>query len=277
MAEVDAGAVAPVVPVAPASTDAPAPESTAEQVVETPEQPETPDEPRLTQSEVNKIVAKRVAQAERNAAKVARAEARAEYAERQLLERTQVQQPQPQAGEPKQSDFTDYEEYLLARAEWRFDQKQAKRTQDTDAQRQERESHDAMSARAEKARSALSKAAAKYDDFEEVITGNYPCTEAMTAYIAEAATDGGELAYHLGTHVDEAKRIANLPPAKQIVELHILESKLNAAPAPTKVPAPIVPNAGRASVEKRLEDAQTQEEFNAIRRRQIAARKGAWK
>lgn len=264
MADVDVGVAAPVVP---ASTDAPAPVSTADSVVESADKPESKPERTFTQKEVNEIAARRAAQAERSALKIARAEARAEVAERQLQDRARPSSEasgEPQSNDPKFKG--DYEKFLIAKAKYEFKQDQAAEREaserTTNTQQQQRD----FAQRAEQTRNAMSKAAEKYVDFEEVITGNVPFTEPMAAYIAEAAKDGGELAYYLGTHIDEAKRISQLPPARQIVELHALETKMTAPPKPTNTPAPIVPNGSASAGNKKdWKEMSTEEHIKAYR------------
>jgi hypothetical protein len=219
MAEVDAGAFAPEVPVTPAADAAPAPESTADPAAATEAKPEAPERT-FTQKELDEIVQKEKARVERRAERK-RLEADADRYKREAEELRQRIAPQPskQEGEPQQKDFTDYEEYLLAKAVYRLEHKQAalraqsERTEAT--QRNERD----LSEYARHVQTRVSKAAAKYPDFQEVIEGGV-YTQPMTAFIADVAKDGGELAYHLGTHRDEAIRIAQLPQAQQIVEMH---------------------------------------------------------
>lgn len=55
-----------------------------------------------------------------------------------------------------------------------------------------------------------------------------PCSPMMADYLAE--TDkAGELAAHLGSNPHEARRIADLPPARQAIELAKIEGKLSSA------------------------------------------------
>lgn len=265
MADAAPGVVAPIEPVAPAPQGVPDPSSTAEHDTEAPAGGDKPDasqaEKTLTQSEVNKIVAKARAQESRRAEKLANERAEALYYKR-LYEQSQAKQPDPPEGEPQQKDFTDYEEFLLAKAEWRFEKKQAasreKSEREGSAQREQR----GMAEYAQQVRSKMNAAAAKYDDFQDVIDAGV-FTQPMTAFIAEVAKDPGELAYHLGNHREEAIRISQLPPAAQIVQMHLLEAKMTAAPAPTKAPAPIVPNGGQARVTKDWNDMTTAEHVKA--------------
>lgn len=62
--------------------------------------------------------------------------------------------------------------------------------------------------------------------------------------LATTSDAGAKLIHHLGTDLDEAARIAALPPVQMARELTRLEFKLSQAPAPkpvSRAPAPITP------------------------------------
>lgn len=93
----------------------------------------------------------------------------------------------------------------------------------------------------------MSDAAEKHDDFYEVVIEGaeqnlWPCTTDMNAAIMESDI-AGEIAYHLATNPDEARRIAALTPHSQAREIGKLEAKLSAAPAPQQKPAKTLTNA----------------------------------
>jgi len=86
----------------------------------------------------------------------------------------------------------------------------------------------------------------KYPDYEEKVHNDkLPISEAM-ADVIKASNIGPELAYHLGSNIDEAKRISKLSPLLQAKELGVIEFRLANKPAPrtTKTPAPIRPLKG---------------------------------
>ena len=89
-----------------------------------------------------------------------------------------------------------------------------------------------------------------------------------------AASDAGaKLLHHLGRDLDEAARIASLPPVLMARELTRLEIKLGQTPAKpvSKVPAPIAPISGTSGGSKdpsEMSDA----EFAKWRKAQIAQR-----
>lgn len=276
MAEGEAGAVAPIAetPVAaPAAT--PVPESTAEQV-ESPEgqQPEAAPEKTLTQSEVNKLIAKEKAQAEKRALKIARAEAERDLYKRQLEERTaQPAREQPQ-GRPRQEDFAGrpWDDYLDAVADWKFEQRMAKERetsqQKTTEQRQQRQAE-------ENARyvheNIIAKGQAKYaEEFDRVFEVE-GITEPMVASAADLP-NGADVLFHLSTDDAERLRIAALRPAQQAFALKDLSAKLAAPPKPTQTPAPIRPTGGPASPVKSLSDliGGSQEDFEKRRKAHLA-------
>lgn len=264
MPEAQAGVVAPEVPVVPAADAAPAPESPADQESEVPSGDEQPSKPAktYTEDELQKALQKRLGIESRRLERIARAEARAEHAERQLQERNQPQRQAQPSGEPQEKDFKDYEAFLIAKAkhEFREEQKQAER--ETHAQTEHRQALQ----RAERMREKITAAAEEFPDIEEIVNGNVPFTQPMVAFF-EDSKHAGKLMHHLGTNVKEAARIADLSPAAQFRELVALESKLAAPAKPTNTPAPIVPNRGNSSGAKSIGDliGGSQEDFEKHR------------
>lgn len=271
MSEITTGQDAPVETVAPAT---PAPEPTAGQVSEAPQGDTPAAEKMLPQSEVDRIVSKTRAQEQRRLEKRLREQVRAEVErdlyKQQLETRNAPQQPQ---GKPQPQDFKDYESYVEALSDWKVEEKLKTR-----AEQQERETREQAQARmarerADAANSSISKAREKYDDFDDVaLSEDLPISEPMAAFIAEHPEVGGELAYYLGSHREEAARIYKLSPVRQIVEMESLKAKLAAPPTPTRTPAPITPNKSTASVEKDPKD-MSYDEFVKWRRRSIAQRR----
>jgi len=218
-------------------------EETAPSEVESKPEPEVKPERVFTQKELDEILQKRLAKESRKIERYSRAEAEL----RVLKEQMQPKAEPVNHGEPKPEQFKDYESYIEAVTDWKVEQKfkgfQAQSEQER--QRQEQAQHEA------KLRDNLNKAAAKYEDFEDVVTNpEIPITLAMRDAIGESDI-GGDIAYHLGTNVQEAVRIANLSPIAQVRAILDLESKLKAPKkVTTDAPAPIVPNAGKGKVAK---------------------------
>lgn len=86
---------------------------------------------------------------------------------------------------------------------------------------------------------AQAAARSKYADYDEVVTeganeGKWPCSPAM-AHAIKTSEAGPDVAYHLATHPDDARRIAALDQASQFREIGKLEGRL-AAPTPKEPP-----------------------------------------
>lgn len=264
MSEVQTGASTPVETPVAANTATPTPETTAGQESQV-QTPEAPQEKMLTQSEVNKLVAAEKAKAARRAERIANERAEALYYKR-LYEQTQ--QPQQRESVVKQpTDFKTYEEYVEYRIEQALEHRMKAREQESQTQRQQREAQE-QSARL---RERLSEGASEFDDFEEVALADHvPISTAMAAAISESDIPA-KLAYYLGSHLDEAKRIHALPPTKQVREISKIEDQLTSTPKPKPAPEPIKPNSGNASTEKPI-DEQDYDSFVKTRHRQLAAK-----
>lgn len=273
MAEGDVGAVAPIVPLVPASTDVPAPDSTADQGTDGNEAPDAPPERTFTQKELDEIVSKRAAQAERRARKDGRLEAERDFWRQQAEARTQQQQPpktEP-AGKPIPSQFQDYESFTEALAEWKVDQKLSKAREEGERAAREQQAQRSTQERVQSVQTNLvSVGQAKHSDFVEVTTADgVAITDAMLAAAERLKEAGAEALYHLGQYPEESQRIARLPDIEQVWELKDLATKLKAVPASTKTPAPIVPNRGSSAGSKSMLD-MNQDEFEKHRKARLA-------
>lgn len=247
MADVEVGAVAPVEPVAPAT---PAPEVPADQESAAPQEGEQQEKPEktYTESEHRKALQERLGREQRRLERVARAEAERDLYRKQLEELQRPQRTDQPAGEPRPEDFQGktYEEFTKAQIAYALQQERAKWERESQEQQQHRQALEAAKA----ARERLKPAESKYPDFKEVaLADEVPITQPMAAFIATRDT-GGDVAYYLGSNLDEAHRISRLSPVDQVLALRDLETKLSAAPTPTKTPPPIVPNAGKVTSKK---------------------------
>ena len=132
--------------------------------------------------------------------------------------------------EPKADDFQSYDDFLVAKAEHKV-----------------RQSLKAEQAKAEQAKTEQSfrerelqwekrkdEAAERYEDFEDVaLSEDVPISPAMADTIKDS-DKGADLAYWLGSHRDEAVRIAKLSPLAAARELGKIEASLS-SPAPRRV------------------------------------------
>ena len=197
----------------------PAPEQEATTAPE-PELQQSDDAPAkvFTQEELDAIVSKRLAKAERKWAKMQAPSA-----------------PVVPVTPPSLDQFGTVDEYAEARAE------QILQTRQQQARHSEIVS--AYQDREEDARD-------KYEDFEQVAYNpNLPITTVMAQTI-QASEIGPEVAYYLGANPKEADRISRLEPMIQAKEIGRIEAKLVTDPPvkkSTSAPSPISPVTARNS------------------------------
>lgn len=181
-----------------------------------------------------------------------------ERAERQrlttLLERTLGQpqpQQQPQKKPPTRDQFTDIEDFFVARSEYAAEQRAAQIVEQQFRSMNERQQQDAMQRQAQGMVESFNQrreAGMKdYPDFAEVIAeaSDMPVGNAAAA-IAEAENPAGVM-YYLAKHRDQAERIASLSPLKAAIEIGRIESGLKAKPQVSTAPAPGKPVGSKPS------------------------------
>jgi hypothetical protein len=244
-----------------------APSVVSENASDEPNQTEKTDEEKVTPEQAAK---KGQARLERKLNKLyrerAEAQARADLLERQLQERTKVEQ-QP-SGRPKFEEFNyDPEKYSEALEKWASENAvksiEAKRTQEAQQAAQK-----ALATSWEK---KVARAEDKYDDFDTVVGDLKPTTPWAHAVIQ--ADNGDDVAYHLGKNLAEAQRIAALDPITQILEIGRLSAKLAAAPPQKQVlsnaPKPITALQGGTGGAKGEPDINDTEKWIKWRQKQV--------
>jgi hypothetical protein len=198
------------------ATAAPEPEIAAP--VET--QPESPKS--FSQEELDAAIGKRLAREQRKWEREAR----------------QAEAPKPVPVEhvtPEQ--FTTTEEYVEALTT-------SKAQQIVQQQQYAKQQQELLGSYHEKEEDARGR----YEDFEQVAYNpKLPITNVMAQTI-QAADNGPDIAYYLGTNPKEADRIARLTPILQAKEIGRLEAKVASEPATKRTssaPAPISPVTAR--------------------------------
>lgn len=144
--------------------------------------------------------------------------------------------------EPVPGDYQDYEEYLMARAEYRVGQRiqqERREAEQARAQEQLQESRKAFDGRMNTARD-------RYADYDEVVAPvlsdrDFPISEAMAEAIM-SSDKGADLAYWLGSHRDEAQKLSRLSPVAAARELGRIEATLQSPQRRTETKAPNPPN-----------------------------------
>ena len=237
MSENQEGVDAPdggIVPAADASLEktadegAKAPSAEAEAIEPSPEQ----------------IEAEKAAEEDRRQKRRERRE-RSRQAKREKLDALERIRGQNAGEPPKEEDFTDYNDFVAARAVYAY------RTEDrtqavTEAEAHAKEAEEAERAAIQEEWAAQATAAkAKYADFEQVAY-TAPISDEVADVIATSEM-GAEIAYHLGKHPDQAARISSLHPVDAAREIGRIEARFSAPPPPkqtTTAPPPPKPLGG---------------------------------
>lgn len=189
---------------------------------------------------------------------------------------------QPEIKKPRYSDFDTEEEFDAAVHDYHkkvaAQEQETQRRQETqqeEARRKQAESNQA----AQKFVSDLQKEKANYDGIDDVMKDEAFAliTQQMSPDIIaliQSSDKNVALTYHLGTHLDEAERIATLPPVRAARELALLESRLE-LPTPKTIsnaPDPIKSANGKTVTEKDP-SKMTDKEFAEWRKKTMANRR----
>lgn len=240
--------------------------------IEAPASGETlPEAKTFSQEEVDAIVAKRLAKAERKR-------------EREIAAMRPAEAPQaPQApttgdlAPPKLTDYTDEAAYYKAVDEYADKKAERKAQQQAEEQRKaqtQRERQEMILKHAEREDEAT-------EEFPDYVQVTRNPSLAITGDMLDAivlSDIGHKIAYHLGKNPEEAARISKLHPVAQAKEIGMLEAKLSSAPAPStsKAAPPIRPLKGSASVATDMpQDTDPVHVWKAKREAQIKARDAA--
>lgn len=213
---------------------------------------------------------RRIAAATRRAAEE---RARREFLEKELSElRGKAAPSTPDSSAPRIEQFDDVQKYAEAHAEWKLKQHQRETTAKQQQERQAAFQAELQSAW-DKAREAGED---KYDDWQEVVGEVKPVTP--WAIAIARSPNAADVAYHLGKHIDEARRIAALSPDQQFFEIARISHTLAATPPPkpaaSKAPAPISPVTATSSPgNDEIHDGMSYEELVRVRNKQLGRTK----
>ena len=152
---------------------------------------------------------------------------------------------------PVSDDYDTYEGYLDALTDYKTDlkleqrdRKQAEAAMANRSQRANEAQHQAVQAQ-------IAKGREKYTDFDMVaMNDNVPMTNDMLLAITDSAS-GADIAYYLGNHVSEAKKIAQMNPVSAIRAMGRIEATLESngtTVQKSNAPTPLKPVNKNASV-----------------------------
>lgn len=248
----------------PAATD-----DTAEPAAETTEQQEAHKQSKF-QRRLDRQKSARVA-----------AETEARLLREQVAKLEAQQTPKQDTGEPKREQFEDYETYLRAVAKYDAAAEADKRIKSDREERQGREKQAQAAVDHDKTAKAWSERETAFQsekkDYTETVTSFLnedefgSLSESARRGIVESDL-GPQLLYHLAKHPEDAERIAELSPTRQIAELGKLEAKLGSPPAKKASNAPEPPNPvkGGANAAQGYRENMTDAEYKNWRKSQGA-------
>jgi hypothetical protein len=147
-------------------------------------------------------------------------------------------------GKPKVEDFENYEAFTEALADWKFDQREKVRAEET-AKAEAKRAYEAKQA-AWDGKLAGMRTKSEFEDYDERLAdtrgpnGPGKLPPELDYAIFEA---GPEVAYHLACNLPELNRIAKLPSFSAIRELGKIEAHLESlkTPVPDKKPMASAP------------------------------------
>ena len=217
-------------------------ESAPVEADETPAEPGPEEMTERAQNRFNKITAEKYAEKQR-----------ADELQRKLDERQA--QPETASGAPKLEDF-DYDEALYNAASIKHQVAEAVKAERTALQT---EASQATAAEAQRAFNDRITAMNK-PDFAEV-AGAVPNLPNGVADALVQSENGAELIYHLGTHLDQADKLANMSPSQAIMELGKISANLTAKPniKLSAAPEPIAPISSGGALNKDVGEMSMEE------------------
>jgi hypothetical protein len=231
---------------------------------------ETPEEPKpvnKVQQRINQLTREKYEQRQENADLKARLD---------KLEQVKPEVPTEARVAPNEDDFDSLTEYHQANAKYYADVSgdaaQAKVTA-ADSANKETAAQDARQEAVKTKKTAfeanLDGKRGNFEDFEDVAYGHNFMDLDLAEQIFEMEK-GPEVAYHLGSHLDEAERIFALSPVQRARELTKLEFQVEAL-KPKKVsdaPDPINP-LGNSETVQTDPDKMTADEWRVWRNKQV--------
>ncbi|HUN80994.1 MAG TPA: hypothetical protein VMV81_05725 [Phycisphaerae bacterium] len=151
------------------------------------------------------------------------AEQRAANLERELAQLKAKAAPPPEPEKaPERNSFQSDEEYANALIDWKVDQRLKAR----EAERAQKEEEERQQRVAQTAKQRIAKALELVPDFREVTEAADLAVPAHIAGYMQESDLFAELGYHLAKHPEELEKLQKMPPAKSLVELGKIESRL---------------------------------------------------
>lgn len=171
---------------------------------------------------------------------------------------------------PKIDDFDDHDEFIAALSAHKAGElMDSRRVADLEreaadrAERQKALQQQQMAKAQENWATQVEDAATRYADFEQVVTApDVSITDSMVQ-LMQLSDVGADIAYHLGTHKEQAAALARMPVSELAGAMQMLEHFVSSnAPRPrtqSNAPQPISPVKGKATSMKAIEEMSVAE------------------
>lgn len=277
---------APILEAEKPAEEAEVPEESA-----TPEKPEDPpasDKPKA--KGVQKRIDELVKQREEEKAEKLRLLAIVEQINKPKQEPKVEREDDPEPQRPTRDAFadpTDYEaalnEYVDSKSSWTARRAVKEAFAEQDKKAEQRQIEEGRKAAQEAYAARVEKASVKYPDYREVAESPDVSVSMAMAHAITQSEHGPDIAYHLGKHPEEAKRISSLNPALQLMEIGLIVAKLTAEPkaepakpeitkpAVSAAPKPIKPLGAGASEVRKTPEEESMDEYAARRQKELDA------
>jgi hypothetical protein len=187
------------------------------------------------------------------------------------VQELEAKQTSPKSKELEPDDFEDYDDYLSAVAD-----------ENPKSETKKESAKDDSDLVIEQITEKFEDARDKYTDFNEKVSNTSLALTIDLLRVINESDDAGEVAYYLANNPKETKRIAELSPAKMAIEIGKIESKLSQPQIEAKLPTkkatqaqdPISPVGGSNSIPKTIYQADSQAEFEAMRKQSTSRNNG---
>ncbi len=217
------------------------------------EEPDAEEQPKKSKSGFQKRISQLTDQKREYRSRAEAAEARVAELEAQLT-------PDGEAA-PKEDDFENPDDYLVARA--KYEAKQELRQEQLDsAKKQKQDAVEGVTkARKDTFAERVNEARETFKDFDDVaLRDDLPVSDTL-AEVIQTAEKGPEVLYHLGNNPDEAARLSNMDSVSAAIAVGEIAAKLQlpARKTTTSAPDPIDPVVAKGKPRKNLNDASPDE------------------
>ena len=194
-----------------------------------------------------------------------------------LNKQTQDTIQEVQIEKPHIDDFETIEEYNEALLDYKINQNNAAQERKRIAELEKSELHKKNIDFEQKRSSVMQKGIEKYDNFYNII-GEMPAS-VMNETVAQALVEtpnAEDVAYFLGTNLNEAQKISEMSPVQVAIKLGEISAKIKNKPTINKSSSaePIKPVTGAKVVTEKDPSEMTDKEYTAWRRKRIKQRRG---